>query len=153
MPTLAELRRQVRHKLMAMVDLEEPEQVPEEVLRGHCVLLATMVLDPSGVLTRTSSTDPTFVAQSDRILERAARDFAEELARLDEAYQDLYTAARARGVRGAALESWCATRVNTEFLGHPRPGARRGSDGLADAPGGPSPAATQKGHGPPDGIC
>jgi hypothetical protein len=120
MPTLAELRCQVRHTLMAMANLEEPEQVPETVLRGHCVLLATMVLDPAGVLTRTSSTDPTFVAQSDQILEHAARDFAEELALLQEVYRDLYAAARARGLRGAALDAWCATRVNTEFLGHPR---------------------------------
>jgi hypothetical protein len=31
MPTLAELRRQVRHTLMAVAGLESPEQVPEPV--------------------------------------------------------------------------------------------------------------------------
>jgi hypothetical protein len=35
MPTLTELRRQVRHRLMALAKLERPEPV----LCGHCVLL------------------------------------------------------------------------------------------------------------------
>jgi hypothetical protein len=61
MATLTELRRQVRHTLMAMAGLEQPEPV----LHGHCVLLAAMVMAPSGVLARTSSTDPAFVARSD----------------------------------------------------------------------------------------
>jgi hypothetical protein len=122
MPTLTELRRQVRHRLMAMANLEGPEQVPEPVLRGHCVLLATMVMDPSGVLTRASSTKPTFVAQSDRILEHAAQHFAEELALLEEACHQLQAAADARGLRGAASDAWCVSRVNTEFIGHPRSG-------------------------------
>jgi hypothetical protein len=120
MPTLAELRRQLRHTLMAMAGLERPEQVPEPVLRGHCALLATMVMDPSGVLTRTSSTDPTFVAQSDQILAHAAQHFAEELMLLEEACHQLQAAAQARGLRGAASDAWCVTRLNTEFIGHPR---------------------------------
>lgn len=127
MPTLTELRRQVRHRLMALAHLEGPEQVPEPVLRGHCVLLATLVMDPSGVLTRASSTHPTFVAQSDRILEHAARYFAEELMRLEEACHQLQAAADARGLRGAAADAWCVSRVNTEFIGYPRSGrATRG---------------------------
>jgi hypothetical protein len=120
MPTLTELRRQVRHRLMALANLEGPEQVPEPVLRGHCVLLATMVMDPSGVLTRASSTKPTFVAQSDQILEHAAQHFAEELALLEEACHQLQAAADARGLRGAAADAWCVARVHTEFIGHPR---------------------------------
>jgi hypothetical protein len=120
MPTLTELRRQVRHRLMALANLERPEQVPEPVLRGHCVLLATLVMDPSGVLTRASSTEPTFVAQSDRILEHAAHSFAEEIARLEEACHQLQATADARGLRGAAADAWCVARVNTEFTGYPR---------------------------------
>jgi hypothetical protein len=73
------------------------------------------------VLTRTSSTDPTFVAQSDQILEHAARDFAEELMLLEEACHQLQAAAQARGLRGAASDAWCITRLNTEFIGHPGP--------------------------------
>jgi len=46
---------------MALAKLERPEEVPEPVLRGHCVLLATLVMDPSGVLTRASSTEPGIV--------------------------------------------------------------------------------------------
>jgi hypothetical protein len=120
MPTLTELRRQVQHTLMAMAGLKQPEQVPEPVLRGHCALLATMVMDPSGVLTRASSTDPAFVAQSDQILEHAARHFAEELALLEEACHQVQAAAQAQGLRGGALDAWCAARLNTEFIGHPR---------------------------------
>ena len=122
MPTLTDLRRQVRHRLMALAHLEGPEQVPEPVLRGHCVLLATLVMDPSGVLTRASSTKPTFVAQSDQILEHAAHSFAEELALLEEACHQLQAAADARGLRGAAADAWCVSRVNAEFIGHPRSG-------------------------------
>lgn len=120
MPTLAELRRQVQHKLMAMAGLARPEQVPEPALHGHCVLLAAMVMDPSGVLARASSTDPAFVARSDQILELAARHFAVELALLEVACHQVQAAAQARGLRGAALDAWCATRLNTEFIGHPR---------------------------------
>jgi hypothetical protein len=45
MPTLAELRCQVRHTLMAVAGLERPEQVPEPVLRGHCALEELMLLE------------------------------------------------------------------------------------------------------------
>jgi hypothetical protein len=79
-----------------------------------------MVMDPSGGLTRASSTAPAFVAQSDQILEHAARHFAEELMLLEEACLQVQEAARARRLRGAALDAWCATRLNTEFIGHPR---------------------------------
>jgi hypothetical protein len=120
MPTLAELRRQVRHKLMAMARLEGPEQVPEEVLRGHCVLLATMAMDPSGVLTRASSTDPRFVFHCDHIMAYLAQDFAEELGLIEQACVRLQAEAHARRLRGAALEAWCATRLHTEFIGRPR---------------------------------
>jgi hypothetical protein len=120
MPTLANLRGQVRHRLMALANLERPEEVPEPVLRGQCVLLATLVMDPSGALTRASSTHPTFVAQSDQILEHAAHYFAEELMRLEEACYQLQAAADARGLRGAAADAWCVARLNTEFIGHPR---------------------------------
>jgi hypothetical protein len=67
-----------------------------------------------------SSTDPAFVARSDQILELAARHFAVELALLEVACHQVQAAAQARGLRGAALDAWCATRLNTEFIGHPR---------------------------------
>ena len=72
MPTLAELRRQVRHTRMPIAGLERPEQVPEPVLRGYGALLATMVMDLSGVLTRVSRSESHLVAQSDQVLEHAA---------------------------------------------------------------------------------
>jgi hypothetical protein len=115
MPTLAEIRRRVHHKLASMAGLE----VPENGLRGHCILLATMTMNPSGVATRTSSTDPTFVAQSDQILEHATQYFAEELGLLAEACVRVQEEAEARGLRGAALDAWCATRLHTEFIGSP----------------------------------
>lgn len=93
MPTMAELRRRVRHTLIAMAGLERPEQMPEPLLRGHCVLLAPMVMDPSGVLPHASSTAPAFLAQSNQILEHAARHFAKDLARLEEACHQVQAAA------------------------------------------------------------
>jgi hypothetical protein len=120
MPTLAELRRRVRHTRMPIAGLERPEPVPEPVLRGYGALLATMVMDLSGVLIRVSRSDPTVVAQSDQVLEHAARHVAEALARLEEACHQLQAAAQARGLRGAASDAWWVARLNAEFIGHPR---------------------------------
>jgi hypothetical protein len=115
MPTFAEIRRHVRHKLASTAGQEDFRLL----LRGHCALLATLALDPSGVMTRTTSTDPRFVAHCDHIMAYLVRDFAEELELLGAAYASVEEEARARGLEGGALQAWCFARLKTEFIGAP----------------------------------
>jgi hypothetical protein len=116
MPTFADVRLRVRHKLVTMTSTE----VPEPLLRGMCGALATLVLDPSEAISRIASSDPTAMAGRGECLASVVRRFAEELALLGEACAGVQEEARARGLRGVALDAWCVTRLNTEFIGHPR---------------------------------
>jgi hypothetical protein len=116
MPTCADVQLRVRHKPVTLTGTE----VPEPLLRGMCGALATLVLDPSEALSRIASSDPTAMAGRGELLASVVQRFDEELARLEEACVGVQEEARARGLRGVALEAWCVTRLNTEFMGHPR---------------------------------
>jgi hypothetical protein len=116
MPTFADIRRRVRDQATALLGRE----VSEQVLRGCCALLATLVLNPAKLRTRQMRPD---VPEGDDLIEHTARYFAGELISLEEACRRVDAEAASRGLRDIALASWCAGRVNTEFIGWP-PGRR-----------------------------
>jgi len=116
MPTFADIQLRVRHKLATIMGTE----APEPFLRGMCGALASLVLDPSEAIPRIASIDPTARAGHSELLASIVQRFAEELALLEEACTGVQEEARARGLRGGALDAWCVTRLNTEFIVHPR---------------------------------
>jgi hypothetical protein len=116
MPTCADVQLRVRHKLVTMMGTE----VPEPLLRGMCSALAILALAPSEALSVIAGSDPTAVARGRKLLACVARRFAEELALVEETCMGMLEEARARGLRGAALDAWCVTRLDTELIGHPR---------------------------------
>ena len=115
-PALTDVRLRVRDKLVTRMGPE----VPEPLLRGMCSALAILALDPSEALSLIAGSDPTAVVRCCKLLASLARRFAEEIALLQEACRSMLEEARARGLRGAALDAWCATRLDMELVGHPR---------------------------------
>src|SRR5262247_2494883 len=96
MPTLADIRRQVRDKVTALLGLE----VSEDTLIACCSVLAILVISPSKARIRLMCLDPRLkyldVAVCDDILEDLADSFAEELALLEAACRRLDQEAAAR---------------------------------------------------------